>query len=122
MLVFSRLVVKQVKTPGRLRRRLFRARREQDCRFVHYNSFIVAVLTQANNQPSQRLLSRRPPLTDWPVNPLFLCTHHRLCCYRSSSPWVVSTDTSSPGPPATAEWEPLQRCTARLSSNTSLPR
>lgn len=39
-----------------------------------------------------------------------------------SSPWVVSTDTLNPEPRATAEWEPLQRCTARLSSSTSPPR
>lgn len=59
--VFFRLAVKQVRTRGRPRPRLFRALREQDCRFVHWNSFIsLAMLAQANNQRLPRWRSLTP--------------------------------------------------------------
>lgn len=45
-----RLVVRQEKTLGKPRRKLFRARREQDCRFVNWNVFFFSAwLTQAND-------------------------------------------------------------------------
>lgn len=48
--IFFRLVVRQEKTLGKPRRKLFRARREQDCRFVNWNVlFSSAWLTQAND-------------------------------------------------------------------------